>query len=117
MNGQTVPPGTLSALATAISKLRATVDGSKTYGSAANMQGDDIGLGTQMVALNGTTTNLTASTLVDATTTGSINTAPIGSTAGSLVFARTAAEVLAIVYAGGTGKGGFFTAGLNGNVK
>lgn len=117
VNGQTAPKGTLSVLATAVSKLRANVDGSKTYGTAANVQGDDIGIGTQMVALNGSSTNIVASTLVDATTTGSLNTAPIGSTAGSLVFARSAAEVLAIVYAGGSGKGGFFPVGLNGNVK
>jgi hypothetical protein len=34
-----------------------------------------------------------------------------------MVFSRSAAQVLAIVYAGGSGKGGFFPAGLNGNVK
>ena len=116
VNGQMAPAGTLRALATAISKLRATVDGSNTI-SANNTQGDDIGLGTQMVALNGTTANITASTIVDATTTGSINIPTSGNTAGSLVFARSAAEVLAIVYAGGSGKGGFFPAGLNGTVK
>ena len=118
VNGQTAPAGTLRALATAISMVRATVDGSGTYGSAKNMQGDDIGLGTQMVALNGTTTNITASTIVDATTTGSINTAAIGTSVGSLVFARSAAQVLNIVYASKAGTpGGFFPAGLNGKVK
>lgn len=112
----TVPAGTLSAVATAISKLRATVDGSKSI-SSTNPQGDDIGLGTQQVQLNGTS-NLTASTIVDCTTTGSLNPAASGSTtANSTVFARSAAQVLAIVYAGGSGKGGFFPAGLNGNVK
>ncbi|HUB30627.1 MAG TPA: ferritin-like domain-containing protein [Terracidiphilus sp.] len=109
------PPGTASAVATAISKLRATVDGSNSI-SSTRAQGDDIGLGTQSVALNGTS-DFTASTLVNATTTGSINAAGSTGTAGSLVFARTAAQVLAIVYAGGTGMGGFFPAGLNGNVK
>ncbi len=117
LQGQTAPAGTLRALATAVSKLRANVDGSKTYGTAANAQGDDIGIGTQMVALNGSSNTYVASTLVDATTTGSINTAASGATAGSLVFSRSAAEVLAIVYAGNMGKGGFFPAGLNGNVK
>ncbi len=107
--------GTASAVATAISKLRATVDGSASI-SSTRTQGDDIGLGTQQVMLNGTA-NLTASTLVNATTTGSINAAGSTGTAGSLTFARTAAQVLAIVYAGGSGKGGFFPAGLNGNVK
>ncbi len=107
--------GTARAVASAISTLRATVDGSKSI-TATNTQGDDIGLGTQQVMLNGTT-SLTASTLVNATTTGSINTAGSAGTADSLTFARTAAQVLAIVYAGGSGKGGFFPAGLNGNVK
>ena len=111
----TVPMGTLSAVATAISKLRATVDGSMSI-NASNLQGDDIGLGTQTVMLNGTS-GLTATTLVDATTTGSINLAASTNTPFSRVFPRTAAQVLAIVYAGGTGKGGFFPAGLNGNVK
>jgi Ferritin-like domain len=107
-------PGTASAVATAISKLRATVDGSNSI-SATMTQGDDIGLGKQTVNLNGTS-GVTASTLVNASTTGSINAAGSTGTAGSLVFARSAAEVLAIVYAGGSGKGGFFPAGLNGNV-
>jgi hypothetical protein len=108
-------PGTASAVASAISKLRATVDGSNSI-SSTKMDGDDIGLGTQSVTLNGTS-GMTASTLVNATTTGSINAAGSNGTAGSMVFARTAAQVLAIVYAGGSGKGGFFPAGLNGNVK
>jgi Ferritin-like domain len=109
------PPGTASAVASAISKLRATVDGSTSI-SSTRAQGDDIGLGTQSVNLNGTS-GMTASTLVNATTTGSINAAGSTGTAGSMVFSRTAAQVLAIVYAGGSGKGGFFPAGLNGNVK
>ena len=66
--------------------------------------------------LNGSS-NVTASAIVNASTTGSINAAGSGGTAGSTVFARTAQQVLAIVYAGGSGKGGFFPAGLNGNVK
>jgi hypothetical protein len=107
--------GTARAVATAISKLRASVDGSNST-TSSRAQGDDIGLGTQTVMLN-TTSSFTASTLVDASTTGSINAAGSTGTAGSLVFARTAAQVLAIVYAGGSGKGGFFPAGLNGNVK
>lgn len=109
------PAGTASTVASAISKLRATVDGSNSI-SSTQKDGDDIGLGTQTVMLNGTT-GFTASTIVNATTTGSINAAGASGTAGSMVFARTAAQVLAIVYAGGTGKGGFFPAGLNGNVK
>ncbi len=111
----TVPAGTLSAVATAISALRASVDGSNSTTSSAT-QGDDIGIGTQQVQLNGTT-NVTASTIVNASTTGTINAGGTTGTAGSLTFARTAAQVLQIVYAGGTGKGGFFPAGLNGNVK
>lgn len=107
--------GTATTVAAAISKLRATVDGTNKISSSMT-DGDDIGLGTQQVQLNGTA-NMTASALVNATTTGSINAAGSTGTAGSMVFARTAAQVLAIVYAGGSGKGGFFPAGLNGNVK
>ncbi len=109
------PAGTLRAVATAISALRATVDG--TAASGTNLQADDIGLTGQSVMLNGTT-NVNATSIVDATTTGSINIPASGSTTtGSLVFARSAAQVLKIVYAGGSGSGGFFPAGLNGNVK
>ena len=109
------PAGTATAVAAAISKLRATVDGTNKISSTMT-DGDDVGLGTQQVMLNGSS-NVTASAIVNATTTGSINAATMGNTAGSMVFARTAAQVLAIVYAGGSGKGGFFPAGLNGNVK
>lgn len=108
------PAGTATAVAASISKLRAMLDGSTINAQAVD--GDDIGLGTQQVQLNGSA-NLTASAIVNASTTGSINAATSGNTAGSKVFARTAAQVLAIVYAGGSGKGGFFPAGLNGNVK
>src|SRR6201996_4014525 len=108
-------PGTASAVATALSKLRATVDGSNSITSTMT-QGDDIGLGTQRDDLN-RTSRARAATLVNCSTTGSINAAGSSGTAGSLVFSRSAAEVLAIVYAGGSGKGGFFPAGLNGNVK
>jgi hypothetical protein len=107
--------GTARAVASAISKLRATVDGSNSI-SSTRADGDDVGLGTQMVMLNGSS-GLSASTLVNATTTGSINAAGSTGTAGSMCFARSAAQVLAIVYAGESGKGGFFPAGLNGNVK
>ncbi len=117
VNGMNEAAGTLQVIATAISKLRATVDGSMSI-SSTNTQGDDIGLGTQQVKLNGTS-NLTATTIVDATTTGSINAAGTSGTAGSMVFARKASQVLSIVYAGGTAASnkGFFPAGLNGNVK
>ncbi len=108
------PAGTATAVAASISKLRAMLDGSTVSANMAD--GDDVGLGTQQVKLNGTS-NVTASATVNATTTGSINAATTGNTAGSMVFARTAQQVLAIVYAGGSGKGGFFPAGLNGNVK
>ena len=37
--------------------------------------------------------------------------------ANGLAFSRTTAEVLPIVYLGGTGMGGFFPAGLNGTIK
>ena len=108
-------PGTATAVAAAISKLRATVDGSNSI-SSSRADGDDVGLGTQQVQLNGSA-NMTASAIVNGTTTGSINAAGSTGTAGSMVFARSAQQVLAIVYAGGSGKGGFFPAGLNGTVK
>lgn len=117
--GGTVPVGTLRSVATAISNLRSSVDG--TTMTAAHTMGDDIGLGMgtnipQMVALNGAAQTYPATSLVDATTTGSIN--PSTTTSGSMVFARSAAQVLRIVYANTSGKvGGFFPAGLNGNVK
>ena len=116
--GGTVPAGTLRAVTTAISKVRASADGSNST-TSSRTSGDDIGLGTQMVALNTSAATLTATTLVDATTTGSINAPGTTGTAGSMVFARTAAQVLGIVYAGGTttSNKGFFPAGLNGNVK
>lgn len=112
----TAPAGTLRAVATAISKLRASVDGSNST-SATMLMGDDIGLGTQMVALQGASQTYMASTLVDASTTGSINSGGTTGTAGSLVFARMTSNVLPIVYAGGSGKGGFFPNGLNGTIK
>ncbi len=111
--------GTARAVCTAISKLRATVDGSNSI-TSTNPQGNDIGLGTQQVALQASANNYQASTIVNATTTGSLNPA-IGSTgtANSTTFARTAAQVLKIVYAGGAAGtgGGFFPKALNGNVK
>ena len=90
------PAGTLRAAASAISQLRRTVDGANSV-TASRAQGDDIGLGTQMVALNGTSLNFQASTLVDATTTGSINAGGTTGTAGSTVFGPPAAHVRAIV--------------------
>ena len=114
--GSPYPPGTAIAAAAAISKLRATVDGAGSI-TTARADGDDVGLGTQQVMLNGTTA-YTATSLVDASTTSSINAAGGTGTAGSLVFARTAAQVLNIVYAGGTkaSNKGFFPVGLNGNI-
>ena len=114
--GGTVPAGTLRAVATAISKVRVMLDGTSV--TQTSTMADDIGLGTQMVALNGTSNSYTATTLVDATTTGSINVAGSSGTSNSTVFARTATQVLRIVYASAAATpGGFFPAGLNGNVK
>ncbi len=53
----------------------------------------------------GMETTLSATTIVAADPTTSVG------------FKRTPAEVLAIVYAGGTTSGGFFPSGLNGNIK
>ncbi len=113
------PAGTAMAVATAISKLRATADGSGSI-TSANPQGDDVGLGNQMVALGGSSNTYQASTIVNATTTGSLYPASsAAASSNSLVFSRTGAQVLKIVYAGGTttANQGFFPAGLNGNIK
>ena len=85
----------INATASKISAARAMLDGTGN---------DDIGLGTEMVALNGTSATFTAATIVNADSN-------------TLAFARTTAQVLSIVYAGKTGGGGFFPAGLNGTIK
>ena len=80
----------INATATLISKTRAKLDGTGS---------DDVGLG---VGTNGL--GLQASTIVNAD-------------ANTLAYARTTTQVLSIVYAGGSGKGGFFPSGLNGLIK
>ena len=120
------PAGTVSLVTTGISGVRAMLDGS---GSQTNLRGDDASVANQLVLLNGSTVE-TASGIVnasisfvtsstDATTgTTTISAAPYsGTTNGSLGPTITPAQALAIVYAGGSGKGGFFPAGLNGNIK
>jgi hypothetical protein len=93
---QATPSAGIAATATKISNLRALLDGTNN---------DDIGLGTAQVALNGTTANFTASTIVNADSN-------------TIAFSRTAQQVLNIVYASTSGaKGGFFPSGLNGNVS
>ena len=79
----------IDATATKISKARAALDGTNN---------DDVGLGVVTNSLG------SASTIVNAD-------------ANSIAFSRTTTQVLAIVYAGGSGKGGFFPAGLNGTIK
>ena len=116
--GMTPPPiGFVAGLTQAISKVRATLDG--TYGMApaatdtVGLTGqDDFGLSSIQVPLNGTPGP--ASTILDTGRT----TAPFYSN--YIAFARTAAQVLNIVYADLTGKnvpGGFFPKGLNGNIS
>jgi hypothetical protein len=93
---QATPAAGIATTATKISTLRAALDGTNN---------DDIGLGTVQVALNGSTSNFTASTIVNAD-------------ANTIAFSRTAQQVLNIVYASPSGaKGGFFPNGLNGNVS
>lgn len=93
------PSAGINGLATKISGVRATLDG-----TAASTP-DDVGLGTVSVALNGSSANQTAATVVNAD-------------ANALAFARTTTQVLAIVYASPSGTpGGFFPAGLNGTIK
>jgi hypothetical protein len=79
----------IDATATKISKARAALDGTNN---------DDIGLGVVTNSLG------SASTIVNAD-------------ANTIAFSRTTTQVLSIVYAGGSGKGGFFPAGLNGTIK
>ncbi len=79
----------IDATATKISNARATLDGTGN---------DDVGLGVVTTSVG------PSATIVDADSN-------------SIAFSRTTAQVLAIVYAGGTGSGGFFPAGLNGNIK
>ena len=89
------PAAGINAIASKIAATRAKLDGTGN---------DDIGLGTESVALNASSPSYTAATIVDADSN-------------SLAFARTTTQVLSIVYAGGTGSGGFFPAGLNGTIK
>jgi hypothetical protein len=89
------PSAGINATASKIAATRAKLDGTGN---------DDIGLGTESVALNGSTPSYTGATIVDADSN-------------TLAFARTTTQVLSIVYAGGTGKGGFFPNGLNGTIK
>lgn len=49
------------------------------------------------------------------TSSGNANIIPTDSN--GVAYGRSTAEVLAIVYLGGSGKGGFFPSGLNGNIK
>lgn len=93
---QATPAAGIAATATKISVLRAKLDGTNN---------DDVGLMTAQVSLNGSSNSFTASTIVNADSN-------------TIGFARTAQQVLNIVYASPTGaKGGFFPNGLNGNVS
>jgi len=89
------PAAGINAIASKIAATRAKLDGTGN---------DDIGLGTESVALNASSPSYTAATIVNADSN-------------SLAFARTTSQVLSIVYAGGTGSGGFFPAGLNGTIR
>ncbi len=92
---QADPAAGIAATATKISVLRETLDGTGN---------DDVGLGTQAVALNTATPSFTASTIVNAD-------------ANSIAFSRTPQQVLDIVYASKSGvPGGFFPSGLNGSI-
>ncbi len=95
------PPSTLRVLTQRISQTRAMLDGTLS-GTP-----DDVGLNIANVALNGTAATYVGSTIVNAD-------------ANAIGWARTPNQVLNIVYAtpgAGVTSGGFFPAGLNGNVK
>lgn len=81
-----------------ISAVRAMFDGTNTSTP------DDIGLNIKNVALESGSATYPSSTIADVD-------------ANYVAWARTTSQVLSIVYAGGSGKGGFFPSGLNGNVK
>lgn len=83
------PAAGINATATKISAARSALDGTNN---------DDVGLGVVANSLGN------ASTVVNAD-------------ANTIAFARTTTQVLSIVYAGGSGSGGFFPAGLNGTIK
>jgi hypothetical protein len=88
------PAAGIAATATKISVLRETLDGTGN---------DDVGLGYKNVGLEGG--HYEAATVVNADSN-------------SIGFARTAQQVLNIVYASPTGvKGGFYPNGLNGNIS
>jgi hypothetical protein len=88
------PSAGIAATATKIANLRAQVDGSTASASGS----DDVGIGVVTGAFG------PAATIVDAN-------------AQSLAFSRSTTQVLSIVYAGGSGKGGFFPSALNGTIK
>ena len=91
-------------LARSISNVRATLDGT----SSSSTGTDDVGLtapGSKTVTLEGASTSYPATTQINS---DQVN---------YLCPARTPAQVLSVVYAGGAGKGGFFTNGLNGTIK
>jgi hypothetical protein len=93
---QATPSAGIAAATVKISNLRAALDGTNN---------DDVGLTTVQDALNGTTANYTASTIVNADSN-------------TIAFSRTTQQVLNIVYASASGmKGGFFPNGLNGNIS
>jgi hypothetical protein len=93
---QATPNAGIAAATVKISNLRAALDGTNN---------DDVGLTTVQDALNGTTANYTASTIVNADSN-------------TIAFSRTTQQVLNIVYASASGmKGGFFPNGLNGNIS
>jgi Ferritin-like domain len=93
---QATPAAGIAATATKISNLRSLLDGTGN---------DDIGLGTTVDDLNGTSATYTASTIVNADSN-------------TIAFSRTTQQVLNIVYASPSGtKGGFFPSGLNGNIS
>jgi hypothetical protein len=83
------PSAGINATATKISVARAALDGTNN---------DDIGLSVTTNSLG------SASTIVNADSN-------------TIAFSRTTAQVLSIVYAGGSGSGGFFPVGLNGTIK
>lgn len=88
----------IASQATALSAARSKLDGTSTSTP------DDVGLTTKMVALNSASASYKAYTVAPGD----------GS---SEAFSRSTAQLLSILYTGGSGKGGFFPSGLNGTIK
>ena len=110
------PPGVASQITDDISRLRAILDGTETQGTLLNPvpTGDDIGLGVQGTDLGIASMSADGASSVVNAATDPLRTAKGG---GSMITARTPAQVLAILYVAVSGTNGFFPNRLNGPIN